>query len=86
MQVTWEMEVKATMRRNLFLWSGGYVRSCKYLNSVISLMKLQAKSQRKGLYAHPNPGCLNIKKLLTIQKALALRLILEIKKMSTAFE
>ena len=86
MQIPWKMEVKAMMRRNLFLWSGGYVRSCKYINSVISLMKLQAKSQRKGLYAHPNPSCLNIKTLLTIHKALALILILEIKKTSTAFE
>lgn len=49
-------------------------------------MKLQAKSQRNGLYAYPNPSCLNIKKLLTIQKALALRLIPEIKKTSTAVE
>ena len=74
------------MRRNLFLWSEGYVSSCKYINSVIFLVKLQAKSQRKGLYAHPNSSCLNIKKLLTIQKALALRLILEIKKTCTVFE
>ena len=62
MQIPWKMEVKAMMRRKLFLWSGGYVRSCKYINSVISLMKLQAESEKGAV-------CTSKSQLLKYQEA-----------------
>lgn len=69
------------MGRCIFVYLGWeIIRDWLDISIQHTLVQLRVKCHREGMYKTPNPRCLKIKKLLTIQKALALRQIPEIRK------